>query len=80
MKLGLASKDNKSREMNDNELHQYELNARRRKNGPSLQNNKPYRPKALKAEAAKTAYKTEGGFWRSPTQVLFHGTAGKHRD
>jgi len=66
--------------MNSNELHQYELNELRRKAGPSLQNKKPYRSKALKIEAAKTAYKTEGGFWRSPTQVLFHGTVGKRRD
>ncbi|HEU4341463.1 MAG TPA: hypothetical protein VFU31_07825 [Candidatus Binatia bacterium] len=66
--------------MNDNELHQYARNELRRKNGPSPQNNKPYRTKALKIEAAKTAYKTEGGFWRSPTPVLFHGTATKRRD
>jgi hypothetical protein len=58
--------------MNDFELHQLNLNIGRQRNGPSQVNNKPYRTKAQKAEAAANCWKTKGGFYRSDAPVSFH--------
>lgn len=38
----------------------------------SMQNWKPYRTKAQKAEARKAAWKTDGGYWVSGAPVSFH--------
>lgn len=38
----------------------------------NMKNRKPYRSKALKEQAKKSATKTKGGFYTSPTKVLYH--------
>lgn len=40
--------------------------------GPDMTNRKPYRTKAQKAEAKRTAYKAKDGTHRSSAPVSFH--------
>jgi hypothetical protein len=40
--------------------------------GPDLTNRKPYRTKAQKALARKTAYKADDGTYRSTAPVSYH--------
>lgn len=47
----------------------------------SDQNNKPYRPKALKEEARRTAYRADDGTFRSDTGTLVgHERRRRHDD
>jgi hypothetical protein len=42
-----------------------------------MSNLKPYRSKAQKAEARRTAYKDKDGAWRSQAPFCIHGEAGE---
>lgn len=65
--------------MNRHELDELARNMERRERGRSLTNGKPYRDKALKAEARRRAYRTPEGTWRSPVRELFHPASGRRR-
>jgi hypothetical protein len=46
---------------------------------PSLDNNKPYRTKAQKAQAKMSAVKNQHGYYNSPAPVSHHTAAGQKR-